>query len=110
MSKTLNRRQRKKLYVNEFAVHGFTLTSKLNCASEEELNVFFDQLLVVLESRELGLTGSANTKEIDAFISSRHRYISATTEDIAALKTWFESNAATSDVVVSELLDANYGA
>ncbi len=109
MVRTKSRRLRKKLYLDEFAVLGFELSCDLSVKSEDDFDSLLDQFLDFIVDRKLCMSGGGNTKSFGAFICSEHRYGSATNEDIEAIKNWLQSRERTSNVVVGQLVDANYG-
>jgi uncharacterized protein YggL (DUF469 family) len=104
-----NRRLRKKLYLDEFAILGFELSCSLNLKTEDDFDSLMDQFVDFIETRELCMGGGGDTKSFSAFICSNHRYTSATNEDRDAIANWLDSNETTSNIVVDKLVDANYG-
>lgn len=109
MSKPKSRRLAKKLYLGEFAEHGFMLTCTLALADEQAFSEFLEKVLVQVEARELVLAGGGDKTQFEAFIWSAHRYGSATVEDIRVLSDWFATQATVSNLKTTELVDANYG-
>ncbi len=109
MSSTKNRRLRKKLYLDEFAVLGFEFSCNLNFKTEEKFDSLFDQFIDFIESRELCMGGGGDTKSFGGCICSNHRYLSASNEDRASILALLESKVDISDIVVGDLVDANYG-
>jgi uncharacterized protein YggL (DUF469 family) len=108
MSSTKKRRLRKKLYLGEFAVLGFEFSCDLNVDDEEGFDLLLDEFLEFIEVRDLCMGGGGNTKSFTAFIHSYHRYGSATAQDIDAITSWLEAKSNVSNVVVGQLVDANY--
>lgn len=108
MSNSKSRRLRKKLYLDEFAVLGFELTCNLN-VTEDGLNSLLDQFLELIDERELCMGGAGDTNSFSAFICSVHRYGSATNQDRKEIEIWLKSKENVSNVVVGQLVDANYG-
>lgn len=108
MKSNKSRRLRKKLYLDEFAIFGFEFSCKLNLKNEEDFDSFLDQFIDFIESRNLCMGGGGNTESFDAFICSDHRYGSASSEDRDAISGWLESNGSTSNIIVGQLIDANY--
>lgn len=104
-----SRRLRKKLYLDEFAVFGFEISCSIGVKSSDEFDLFLDQLVSFVEDHELIMSGGGDVKEFNAFICSEHRYVSATKEDSDNIKTWLNNNEAANNIVVGELVDANYG-
>ncbi len=105
----MNRRQRKKLYLEEFAVLGFEFSCTINREADITTDAFFDSLISLLSSRNLMIDGDGSDYEFVGYITSNERYGSATQEDIAAVKTWLESTSGIEDVKVFELTDVFYG-
>jgi len=89
MASTKNRRLRKKLCLDEFAVSGS--------------DSLLDQFIEFVEDREICVVGGGNIKSFSAFICSDQRYGSASSEDIDQTKP------SISNIVVGPLVDANYG-
>lgn len=103
-----SRRLRKKLYLDEFAILGFEISCSIDVASSDEFDLFLNQLVSFVEDHEL-MIGGGDTKEFSAFICSEHRYASATNEDKDKITAWLNNNKAANNIVVGELVDANYG-
>jgi len=104
-----SRRLRKKLYLDEFAVLGFEISCSIGVKSSDEFDSFLDQLVSFVEVHELIMGGGGDVKEFSAFICSEHRYVSATNEDRDNIKAWLNNNEAANNIVIGELVDANYG-
>lgn len=109
MRSTKSRRLRKKLYLNEFAILGFKFSCTLDVKSSDEFDSLLNQLVDFIESRELSMGGGGNAELFSAFICSNHRYTSATNEDRDSIAAWLDKNETTTNITVSELVDANYG-
>ncbi len=109
MASIKSRRLRKKLYLDEFSVLGFEFSFDLNVDDEEGFNSLLDELIGFIEDRELSMGGGGNTKSFSALICSEHRYGSATNQDRDALTSWLQSKPSISNIVVEQLVDANYG-
>ena len=75
---------------------------------EEEFDLLLNQLLEFIENRDLCMGGGGNIKSFSAFICSGHRYGSASDDDRDVITTWLESNKTISNIVVGQLVDANY--
>ena len=105
---TKSRRLRKKLYLDEFAILGFEFTCNLN-ATEEEFDLLLDELLEFINKRKLCIAGGGDCKSFSGFICSVHRYGSATNQDREEVELWLKSKENISNIVVSQLVDANYG-
>ena len=110
MPSTKSRRLRKKLYLDEFAMLGFKFSCTLDVKTADEFDSLLNQLVDFIESQELSIEGGGDATLFDALIYSNRRYTSATNEDIASINAWLEKNEAITNVTVSELIDANYGA
>ncbi len=108
MKSNMKRRLRKKLYLGEFAVLGFEFSCTLNLDTEDAFDSWLDQLIEFIESRDLCMGGSGDTKSFSGFICSAHRYKSAVDEDREAVKNWLESSGVASNVVIGGLVDAYY--
>lgn len=112
MSNTIvrNRRQRKKLYLEEFAILGFEFSCKINLDSDEQYESFFDSFADLIDERNLfvGIDGDDSTFE--GFVSSGDRYGSATEEDRKAIEDALNAQEIISDVKVGKLVDAFYEA
>lgn len=104
-----NRRLRKKLYLDEFAIQGFEFACDIQEASQDEYDQFFDALVNVVGSRDLYVNLGDCEGRFYGIVTSGDRYGSATDEDIAAVKAALESQAITDNVAVGGLMDAFYG-
>jgi len=102
-----NKRLRKKLYLGEFAVYGFEFYCKLNSNVEEDLDKFFDDIMNLVESRELMAGGGGNADDFSMFVCSVHRYGSTTEEDRDVIEKWLSDNNLVLDINVGGLVDAN---
>ncbi|MCL2913897.1 YggL family protein [Shewanella corallii] len=104
-----SRRLRKKLYLGEFAVYGFQLQSQLTCDAEQEYDEFTDELMALLESRELCCVCGASNGVCDAIIMPETRYGSPSEEDRQVLNDWLKGHAKVTEFQLGELLDLTYG-
>jgi uncharacterized protein YggL (DUF469 family) len=109
MNSTKNRRLRKKLYLDEFAMLGFEFSCTLNATNSDDFDSLLSQLVDFVESRDLSMGGGGDTTLFTAFICSDHRYESATNKDLDAITAWLDANEAIDNVTVGKLIDANYG-
>ncbi|HCM46713.1 MAG TPA: hypothetical protein DIS98_04160 [Colwellia sp.] len=109
MNSVKNRRLRKKLYLDEFAMLGFEFSCTLNAKDSNDFDSLLSQLVEFVESRELSMGGGGDNTLFSAFICSDHRYKSVTDEDRAAITAWLDENTAIDNVIIGELIDANYG-
>ena len=105
------KRLRKKLYLGEFTVYGFQFECKVNSNTEEELDKFLDDVIDLVESRELVVAGvgGGNSDNFDMFVCSSYRYGSVTEEDRNAFTKWLSNHSLVSEMTISELVDVNYG-
>ncbi len=108
MRSVKSRRLRKKLYLDEFAVLGFEISCSIRVKGSEEFDLFLEQLVSFVEDHGLIMGGGGDVKELSAFICSEHRYVSATNKDRDNIKAWLNNNEAAKNIVVGELVDANY--
>ncbi|MCD9493210.1 DUF469 family protein [Photobacterium phosphoreum] len=104
-----SKRLRKKLYLGEFAVFGFEVTCKLKHVSDVEFDVFIDDIIDVIESRNLIGGGGGSLNDYSLFICGDGRYSSASESDRAYIKDWLEINACTNSIIIGDLVDAYYG-
>ncbi len=108
MKEKRNRRLRKKLYLGEFAIKGFEFSCELNISTDIEFDAFFDRFVDVLEEKKLCMGSGGDLTSLAGFICSELRYGSATDADLAAIEAWLNSESLVSNVVMGELVDANY--
>ena len=109
MRSVKSRRLRKKLYLDEFAVLGFEISCSIGVKCSDDFDLFLDQLVSFVENHELIMGGGGDVKEFSAFICSEHRYVSATNDDRDNIEAWLNNNEAANNIVIGELVDANYG-
>jgi len=102
------KRLRKKLFLGEFAIYGFEFTCKVNLKSEAKLDQFLDEIIDLSESRKLHIGGGGG-QSFAMFVCSEYDYGSATEEDREMFKEWLTNHHSVSDLMVGELVDANYG-
>ncbi|ANQ18583.1 YggL family protein [Vibrio natriegens] len=107
MATKRSRRLRKKLYVDEFKVLGFSFFCHLNLTNEEECDLLINDLLSFLEGRGLVMGGGADLSSFDGFVVPERRYDSASEDDRVAVEQWLTAHNACSEVEVSPLVDAN---
>jgi len=103
------KRLRKKLYLGEFAVYGFQFECKVNSNTEEELDKFLDDIIDLVERRELVVAGGGEPENFDMFVCSSYRYGSVTEEDRNVFAKWLSNHSLVSEITISELVDVNYG-
>ncbi|WMN89588.1 YggL family protein [Vibrio parahaemolyticus] len=68
MATKRSRRLRKKLYVDEFKVLGFSFFCHLNITKEEECDLLINDFLSFLEGRGLVMGGGADLSSFDGFV------------------------------------------
>lgn len=107
MATNRSRRLRKKLYVEEFKVLGFSFACQLNLTQETDCDQLIDNFLAFIEERGLVMGGGADLKSFDGFIVPERRYDSASEEDRLAVEQWLTECSVCSDVHVGPLIDAN---
>ncbi|MBR9786845.1 MAG: DUF469 family protein [Vibrionaceae bacterium] len=107
MATNRSRRLRKKLYVDEFKVLGFSFSCQLNLTKEAECDVLIDDFLSFIEGRDLVMGGGADLTSFDGFVVPERRYDSATEDDRLAVEQWLTAYKVCSKVEVSPLVDAN---
>ncbi|MCP4176695.1 MAG: DUF469 family protein [bacterium] len=89
----MNRRQRKKLYRNEFQEKGFDVSLVLDEKIEHEefldvLDNFFDYA----ESKNLCISNRVGGNNDALFVSSKFKYNSPSQEDIDSIDKWLKEN------------------
>lgn len=102
------RRLRKKLYLQEFAILGFKLNIDINPAEAVDSEPFFDQLVALLNERNLFLNIGDCNSSCNGFVSSAARYGSATNQDIDAIKALLDSQALVTSYQLGDLRDVFY--
>lgn len=105
---TRNRRIRKKLYLDEWAILGFEFSCKLSEASEEEYELFFNSFAELVNEKQLYISLDNDSESFEGSVTSSERYGNATEEDRAAVEALLNSHAIVSDVKVGGLVDAFY--
>lgn len=105
----MNRRLRKKLYLEEFAVLGVEFSCLISKKSDASADMIFDTIIDLIESRNLFIDGSGSEKGVSGYITSKERYGSVTEEDISAIKAALEAMQNITDIKVAKLSDAYYG-
>ena len=99
---TRNRRIRKKLHLDEWAILGFEFSCNL---AEAFFNTFAD----VVIAQNLYITLNDESETLEGFVTSADRYGNATEEDKTAIEAFLNSQNIASDVKVGPLVDAIYG-
>ncbi len=105
---TRNRRLRKKLYLEEFAILGFEFSFKMDLESPEAYEAFLDSFVDVIGALNLIVNLDGDHGVFQGFASSAERYGSTTEADRTVIKDALESYDTLSDIVVKELVDAIY--
>ncbi|WP_166425541.1 50S ribosome-binding protein YggL [Paraglaciecola sp. 20A4] len=105
---TRNRRIRKKLHLDEWAILGFEFSCNLAEASEEEYELFFNTFADIVLAQHLYITLNDESETLQGFVTSADRYGNATEEDKAAIETFLNGQAIANDVKVGVLVDAFY--
>lgn len=107
MAKNRSRRLRKKLYIDEFIVYGFSVSCDLSIDKASEYDVFIDEFIDFVEARNLIIGGGASHSKFDCFVVAEGRYDSATEDDRAAIETWFTNKPECTNIEVSALVGVN---
>ena len=103
-----NRRIRKKLYLDEWAILGFDFNCKLSVAAEADYALFFDSLAELVNSHHLYINLDNDGELFEGFVTSADRYGNATEEDRATIEAALNSHSIVSEVKVGPLVDAFY--
>ena len=104
-----SRRLRKKLFLHDFAVYGFSLTCKLTEPENEVIDKFIDEFVTFLGIRGLAVGGGYSNQNFEAFVCSAARYGSPTEADVKAVTLFLDNRPIVADLKISGLVDANYG-
>lgn len=107
MAKNRSKRLRKKLYVDEFAVHGFEFSCQVAVNDVMDYSTLIDDFIDFIESRDLIMGGGANQHSFDCFVLADGRYDSVTEDDRQAITDWLEQRSECSEVKIGPLVDAN---
>jgi len=107
MATKRSRRLRKKLYVDEFQVFGFSFSCQLDLMYQHEFDEIIDDFISHIEKRDLVMGGGADLKTFDGFVVPERRYDSASEEDRLAVEQWLTDHRSCFDVIVGPLVDAN---
>ena len=105
---TRNRRQRKKMHLDEWAILGFEFSCKLDKASEADYISFFDNLEELVSTQHLYMTIENDSESFDGFVTSADRYGNATEEDRASVESLMNKHSIVKDVKIGKLVDAFY--
>jgi uncharacterized protein YggL (DUF469 family) len=103
-----NRRQRKKMHLDEWAILGFEFSCTLDKASEADYGLFFDSLEELVYSQHLYMTIENDSEAFAGFVTSADRYGNATEEDRSSLEELMKKHSIVKDVKIGKLVDAYY--
>jgi uncharacterized protein YggL (DUF469 family) len=106
---TRNRRIRKKLHLDEWAILGFEFSCNLTEASEQEYESFFNSFADVVIAQHLYITLNDESETLEGFVTSADRYGNATEENKSAIEAFLTTQSIVSNVKVGLLVDAMYG-
>lgn len=104
----MKRRLRKKLYLDEFKIMGFSFDCDANCKGNADTDRLLDEFVDFIESRNLLAACGVDLKSLSGFVYPSTRYGAPSTDDLAAVKSFLESNELIERVNVGKLIDANY--
>ena len=108
MSKKHNRRQRKKLHLDEFQEFGFSVAAKYqNQLDARERDGLLDEFLAFIEANGMLAAVSTDTG-VDAYLISDAPRGSATEDHRQIVRAWLENRSELNGIEVSELSDAWY--
>ncbi|MDP5031213.1 MAG: YggL family protein [Paraglaciecola sp.] len=110
MSETIirNRRLRKKLYLEEFAILGFEFSFTLTSSSGADYEQFFTSFAAFVDKQHLYITLENDGKSFQGSATSADRYGNATEKDRADIEALLSSHAIVTDLKVGSLVDAFY--
>jgi uncharacterized protein YggL (DUF469 family) len=103
-----NRRLRKKMHLDEFAILGFEFSFKLASSSETDYEGFFTSFTAFANTQNLYITLGNDNEMFEGAVTSGDRYGNATEEDRAAVEALLKAHTGASDVKVGALVDACY--
>ena len=107
----MNKRLRKKKRKGEFAEFGFPIAWRwARKPSNDDLDVFWDNIIAFAESRGLGIGGGSNMNRetSSAFVTKLGRG-SATEADRTEFIGWMTDDPIVGKFIVGEMVDAWYG-
>ncbi|NKJ45843.1 hypothetical protein CIC12_03610 [Burkholderia sp. SG-MS1] len=109
MSKSHNRRQRKKLRIGEFQELGFEVSAAIRAPlDEQQRDAFIDALIEeCIEANGLAFGGGVNAG-FSGYITSAARRSSATERHREIVGQWLRGRREVTDVIVGGLNDAWY--
>ena len=110
MSETIirNRRLRKKLHLEEFAILGFEFSFKLASTTGDDYEQFFTSFAALANTEHLYISLGNDNELFEGSATSADRYGNATEENRAAMEALLNSQAIVSDVKIGALVDACY--
>ncbi len=88
---------------------GFEVTCKVQVANDDEFDIFIDELIEAVESRNLIAGGGGTLNDYSLFLYGSERYSSASESDRAYMKDWLKKNACANSIVIGDLIDVHYG-
>ncbi len=95
------------MYSDEFTVYGFSASCSLNVDTPSDYDVFLDEIIDFVESRDLFIGGGGSNNEFGCFVIAGGRYDSATEDDRQAMEKWLTDSGKCTDIEISALVDAN---
>ena len=107
-SRHRSRRQRKKLFIGEFQVMGFSVEMNIDptLSAEQSDSLFDDFIWTAIEGNGLSCGGGGTKSSWRVFVVPEKR--SATEADRAAVQAWLHAQAGIQSSSVSALEDAQY--
>ncbi|MBO1927672.1 YggL family protein [Thiomicrorhabdus sp. 6S2-11] len=104
---TRNRRLRKKLYLDEFAVYGFEVTAECQAGNSNNFEQFIDDFIDMIEGRDLLFSGGGDLERFDVFVVAQTRYGSPSEEDRQAVEDWLKERC--TEAKAGDFVDVFYG-
>ncbi len=104
-----NRRIRKKLFVDEFAVYGFEVHIQMHSDDSVACDALINELVEVIEARGLLVLGGGYGADFEGFVYSAERYGSATEGDRQAIDHYLAAHTDIAAHRVGSLEDLYYG-
>lgn len=103
-----NRRLRKKLHLEEFAILGFEFSFTLASTTGEDYEQFFNSFTEFATNQDMYITLGNDNELFEGAVTSADRYGNATEENRAAMEAMLKSHAIVSEVKIGALVDACY--
>jgi uncharacterized protein len=104
-----NRRLRKKLHLEEFAILGFEFSFKLASTTGDDYDQFFTVFAEFANAQHLYISLGNDNEFFEGLVTSADRYGNATEENRKAMETLLNTQAIVSEVKIGALVDACYG-